>query len=90
MKVGLLGCVAAGIDEFGRRLGRLAEGVVGPAQWWCRDHPVDVGPSGPEFVRRFEGSVGRPPDYLAVQAEAAGYLAAEAAARSYGPDELRR
>lgn len=87
--VGLLGCVAAGIDEFGRRLGRLADGVVGPAQWWCRDHPVQVGPSGPEFVRRFEGRVGRSPDYLAAQAAAAGYLAAEAVARGYGADEVR-
>jgi branched-chain amino acid transport system substrate-binding protein len=90
VEVGLLGCVAAGIDEFGRRLGRLADGVVGPAQWWCRDHPVDVGPSGPEFVRRFEGRVGHSPDYLAAQAAAAGYLAAEAAARDYGADEVRR
>jgi ABC-type branched-subunit amino acid transport system substrate-binding protein len=89
VKVGLLGCVAAGIDEFGRRLGRLADGGVGPAQWWCRDHPVDVGPSGPEFVRRFEGRSGRSPDYLAAQAAAAGYLAAEAAARGYGADDVR-
>jgi ABC-type branched-subunit amino acid transport system substrate-binding protein len=81
VEVGLLGSVAAGIDEFGRRLGRLADGVLGPAQWWCRHHPVDVGPSGPEFVRRFEERLGHAPDYLAAQAAAAGYLAAEAAAR---------
>jgi ABC-type branched-subunit amino acid transport system substrate-binding protein len=90
VEVGLLGCVAAGIDEFGRRLGRLADGVVGPAQWWCRHQPVDVGPSGPEFVRRFEARLGRSPDYLAAQAAAAGYLAAEASARGYGADEVRR
>ncbi|MGH9248038.1 MAG: ABC transporter substrate-binding protein [Acidimicrobiales bacterium] len=89
VEVGLLGCVAAGIDEFGRRLGRLADGVVGPAQWWCRGHPVDVGPPGPEFVHRFEERFGRSPDYLAAQAAAAGYLAAEAAARGYGADEVR-
>ncbi len=89
VEVGLLGCVAAGIDEFGRRLGRLADGVVGPAQWWCRDHPVDVGPPGPEFVHRFEERFGRPPDYLAAQAAAAGYLAVDAAARGYGADEVR-
>jgi branched-chain amino acid transport system substrate-binding protein len=89
VEVGLLGCVAAGIDEFGHRLGRLADGIVGPAQWWCRDHPVDVGPPGPEFARRFEERVGRPPDYLAAQAAAAGYLAAEAAARGYGADDVR-
>ncbi|MGH9286850.1 MAG: hypothetical protein ACRD0V_00910 [Acidimicrobiales bacterium] len=89
VEVGLLGCVAAGIEEFGRRLGRLADGVVGPAQWWCRAHPVDVGPPGPEFVRRFEGRVGRSPDYLAAQAAAAGYLAAEALARGYRADDVR-
>jgi ABC-type branched-subunit amino acid transport system substrate-binding protein len=89
VEVGLLGCVAAGIDEFGRRLGRLADGVVGPAQWWCSDHRVDVGPPGPEFVRHFEARFGRSPDYLAAQAAAAGYLAAKAAARDYGADDVR-
>ena len=89
VEVGLLGCVAAGIDEFGHRLGGLTEGVVGPAQWCSRDHPVEVGPSGPEFVRRFQWRCGRPPDYLSAQAAAAGYLAGEAAARGYRPDELR-
>jgi hypothetical protein len=44
------GAVAAGVDEFGRRLGPWAEGVLGPAQWWCHDGPVDVGPTGPQFV----------------------------------------
>jgi ABC-type branched-subunit amino acid transport system substrate-binding protein len=88
--VGLLGCVAAGIDEFGRRLGPLADGVVGPAQWWCRDRPVAVGPSGPEFVRRFESRFGHPPDCLAAQAAAAGYLAATAVTRGYGPGDVER
>jgi ABC-type branched-subunit amino acid transport system substrate-binding protein len=88
--VGLLGCVAAGIDEFGDRLGRLADGVVAPAQWCARDHPVEVGPSSPEFVRRFQWRCGRTPDYLSAQAAAAGYLAGEAAARGYRSDEVRR
>jgi ABC-type branched-subunit amino acid transport system substrate-binding protein len=90
VEVGLLGCVAAGIDEFGHRLGRLADGVVAPAQWCARDHPVDVGPSGQEFVRRFQWRFGRTPDYLSAQAAAAGYLAGEAAAHGYRPDEVRR
>jgi ABC-type branched-subunit amino acid transport system substrate-binding protein len=89
VEVGLLGCVAAGIEEFGHRLGRLADGIVGPAQWWCHDHPVDVGLPGPEFVRRFEGLAGRSPDYLAAQAAAAGYLATDAAMRRYGADDVR-
>jgi ABC-type branched-subunit amino acid transport system substrate-binding protein len=90
VEVGLLGCVAAGIDEFGHCLGRLADGVVAPVQWCSRDHPVDVGPSSGEFVGRFKWRHGRPPDYLSAQAAAAGYLAAEAAAHDYGPDEVRR
>jgi ABC-type branched-subunit amino acid transport system substrate-binding protein len=89
LEVGLLGCVAAGIDEFGRRLDRLADGVVGPAQWCCRERPVDVGPSGPEFVRRFERRFNRAPDYLSAQAAAAGCLAAAAVGRDYRPDEVR-
>ncbi|HYZ99190.1 MAG TPA: ABC transporter substrate-binding protein [Acidimicrobiales bacterium] len=89
-EVGQLACVAAGIDEFGRRLGDLAEGVVGPAQWWCHDQPASVGPSGPELVRRFQRRFGHPPDYLAAQAAAAGYLATEATARGYGADDLPR
>ena len=90
VEVGLLGCVAAGIDEFGHRLGRLADGVVAPAQWCSRDHPVDVGPSSAEFVRRFTWRCGRTPDYLSAQAAAAGYLAGEAVARGYRPDEVQR
>jgi ABC-type branched-subunit amino acid transport system substrate-binding protein len=89
LEVGLLGCVAAGIDEFGRRLGRLADGVVGPAQWCCHDRPVEVGPSGPEFARGFERRFGRTPDYLSAQAAAAGCLATEAVERGYGPDDVR-
>lgn len=89
VEVGLLGCVAAGIDEFGRRLGRLADGIVGPAQWCCRERAVEVGPSGREFVRRFEPRFGRVPDYLSAQAAAAGWLAAEAVGRGYRPDDLR-
>ncbi|MDP8992659.1 MAG: ABC transporter substrate-binding protein, partial [Actinomycetota bacterium] len=52
--VGLVGCVAAGIDAFGDRLGELAEGVVGPAQWFPDASEPDVGPSGGDFARRFE------------------------------------
>ncbi|MGH9231325.1 MAG: ABC transporter substrate-binding protein [Acidimicrobiales bacterium] len=89
VEVGLVGCVAAGIDEFGRRLGPLAEGVVGPAQWWCRDEPVAVGPTGPAFVRGFERRFGHVPDYLAAQAAAAGYLAITTVARGYDPSDIQ-
>lgn len=78
VEVGLLGCVAAGIEEFGRRLGAGADGVAGPVQWWPGDEPAVVGPSGQEFVRHFEQRFGYRPDYVAAQAAAAGYLALEA------------
>ena len=42
--------MAARVDEFGRRCGLWAEGVLGLAQWWCHDGPVDVGPTGAQFV----------------------------------------
>ena len=51
--------------------------------------PVNVGSSGPEFVRRFEKRLGHAPNYLAALAAAAGYLGAEAAARGYGAAQVR-
>ena len=88
--VGLVGCVAAGIDSFGDRLGDLAEGVVGPAQWFPDDRDPDVGPSGSEFARRFWAANGRWPDYLAAQAAAAGYLGGEAFRRGLNGDGVGR
>lgn len=86
--VGMIGCVAAGIDAFGARLGDLAEDVVGPAQWFPADTHAKLGPSATEFAARFEQLTGRRTDYLAAQASAAGYLASEAARRHYGPDDI--
>ncbi len=88
--VGLVGCVAAGIDAFGDRLGDLAEGVVGPVQWFPDDRDPDVGPSGSEFARRFSADHGRGPDYVAAQAAAAGYLAGEAFRRGLPGDGVGR
>jgi len=90
VEVELVGCVAAGIREFGARLGPLAEGVLGPTQWIERDHPVEVGPTGTAFTRRFEARTGRIPDYPAAQAAATGWLAAEATRRGFGADEVHR
>lgn len=86
--VSLLGCVAAGIEAFGARLGPAAEGVVGPVQWWPQDESVEVGPTGGEFARRFQARFGCAPDYPAAQAAAAAYLGAEAARRDYGTREV--
>lgn len=89
-EVGVVGCVAAGIREFGARLGGLADGVLGPAQWACRDRPAEIGPAGTVFARRFEARTGRMPDYPAAQAAATGWLAAEAVRREMGAGEVHR
>lgn len=87
---GLLGCVAAGLREFGDRLGLGAEGVVGPVQWIPQSAVPEVGPSGTDFARRYEAKFGEPPDYVAAQAAAAGYLAAEGNRRGYEHDQIQR
>ena len=87
---GLLGCVAAGLLEFGNRLGPTAEGVVGPVQWISDAATPQVGPAGADFSHRYQSKYGEPPDYVAAQAAAAGYLAAEAYRRRYQHHELKR
>jgi ABC-type branched-subunit amino acid transport system substrate-binding protein len=87
---GLLGCVAAGLLEFGYRLGRAADGVVGPVQWISNPATPQVGPSGAAFSQRYESENGEPPGYVAAQAAAAGYLAAEAHRRRYQHHQLNR
>jgi branched-chain amino acid transport system substrate-binding protein len=71
----VLAAVAAGIPAFGQELGRAAEGVLGPVQWWPTARTPEVGPSGTEFADRYQQRTGQQPSYLAAQAAAAGYLA---------------
>lgn len=85
---GMLACVAAGLSEFGERLGPVAEGVVGPVQWTPRATPPQVGPSGIDFVRRYRAEYGAQPGYVAAQAAAAGYLAAESHRRGHQDREV--
>lgn len=80
---GLLGCVAAGLLEFGKRLGPAADGIVGPVLWISDAATPKVGPAGADFSHRYELEHGEPPDYVAAQAAAAGFLAAEAHRRRY-------
>lgn len=87
---GLLGCVAAGLLEFGKQLGPAADGVVGPVQWLADALTPQVGPSGTAFSQQYESENGEPPDYVAAQAAAAGYLAAEAHRRRYQHHQLNR
>jgi branched-chain amino acid transport system substrate-binding protein len=71
----LLAAVAAGIPAFAQELGRAAEGVLGPVQWWPTTYPPKIGPSGTEFATCYRDRTGREPSYPAAQAAAAGYLA---------------
>jgi branched-chain amino acid transport system substrate-binding protein len=71
----LLAAVGAGIPAFGQQLAEAAEGVLAPVQWWPNADRPEIGPSGTEFVRRFQRRTGREPSYPAAQAAAAGYLA---------------
>jgi len=87
---GLVGCVAAGLLEFGDRLGPVSEGVLGPAQWISQQTTPEVGPIPADFTLRYEQAYGEPPGYVAAQAAAAGFLSAEAHRREYDHDQVRR
>jgi len=72
-----VGLVAAGASEFGTGLGTSCEGTFGPSQWEPRArYAVDYGPTVEEFLARYRRSVRLPVDYPAVQAYAAGLIAA--------------
>jgi branched-chain amino acid transport system substrate-binding protein len=71
----LVAAVAAGIPDFGQELGQVAEGVLGPVQWWPTPQEPKPGPSGSEFATRYRHRTGHEPSYPAAQAAAAGYLA---------------
>ncbi|MCH8982985.1 MAG: ABC transporter substrate-binding protein [Acidobacteria bacterium] len=87
---GLIGCVAAGLLEFGDRLGPASEGIVGPAQWISEPTTPEVGPAAADFTLRYERAYGEPPGYVAAQAAATGFLSAEAAHRGYDHDQVRQ
>jgi len=87
---GLVGCVAAGLLEFGDRLGPASEGIVGPAQWISEQTTAEVGPVAADFNLRYQQAYGEPPGYVAAQAAAAGFLSAEAHRREYNHDQVRQ
>ena len=87
---GLLGYMGSAYSRFGSRLGPKAEGVVGPVQWLLHAVTPQVGPAGADFSHRYHSENGELPDYVAAQAAAAGYLAAEAHRRRYEHHELKQ
>ncbi len=87
---GLLGCVAAGLLDFGDRLGSASEGIVGPAQWISSPTTPEVGPAGADFTLLYQRAYGESPGYVAAQAAAAGFLSAEANRRGYDHHRVRQ
>ncbi|MDE0169046.1 MAG: ABC transporter substrate-binding protein [bacterium] len=83
-----LGCVAAGVPQFGERLGPCADGVIGPTQWIPKPDSPDIGPSGTRFRQLYEEAFGTRPGYVAAQAAAAGFLAADAHRCGIGRDDV--
>ncbi len=72
-----MGFVAAGVDEVLASLGEAREGLLGPAQWIATAAPEpDEGPDAHWLTARYRSAVGGDPPYPAVQAFAAGVLAA--------------
>lgn len=86
-----LAVVAAGVEAFGRRLGPLAEGVLGPCQWLPEAAPPepDLGPPAGAFVAAYRAQSGETPDYPAAQAYAAGLIAARSLELAEGTRQSR-
>ena len=78
----IIAAVAAGVSAFQEAVGPLADGVIGPSQW-------ESGPKSEWFVRRFQEQFGRPPEYIAASAFAAGLVAAECIRRAASLDDRR-
>ena len=71
------GFVGAGVDEVLASLDGTRDALLGPAQWVASAAlEPDEGPDPQWFATRYRSAVGRPPPYPAVQAFAAGLLAA--------------
>ena len=88
---GLVGCVAAGLLEFGNQLGPASGGIGGPAQWISQQTTTpEIGAAAADFRLRYQRAYGEPPGYVAAQAAAAGFLSAEAHRRGYQHDQVRQ
>ncbi|GCE16794.1 ABC transporter substrate-binding protein [Dictyobacter kobayashii] len=69
--------VGAGVEEVLAPLGKLREGLLGPAQWISTAAlEADEGPNVDWFVKNYKKMVGDDPPYPAAQAFAAGLLCA--------------
>jgi branched-chain amino acid transport system substrate-binding protein len=70
--------VGAGVEEVLAPLGRMREGLLGPAQWiaGASSPEPDEGPDADWFVTHYRDETGSEPAYPAAQAFAAGLLCA--------------
>jgi len=85
--------VGAGIAGFASRLGRMAEGVLGPSQWEPGvSSPTTVGPTSDWFLNSFQKQFGAMPDYVAAGSFATGLIVSECIrqAASLDGETLRR
>lgn len=76
LNIPVIACVAAGVEDFRKRLGEHADGIVGPSQWERQlQIAPELGPSPEKFVRRMNAAApGTACDYPAAQIYAAGIL----------------
>lgn len=80
--------VAAGVDEILAPLGAVREGLLGPSQWVSSAvGETNEGPDPSWFFERYRGATGSVPPYPAVQAFAAGVIAARCLRDAGTPDD---
>jgi len=93
LNIPVLACVAAGVENFRKRLGEHADGIIGPSQWEPDLQMVpELGLSPRQFLRRMHSAEpGASCDYPAAQIYAAGLLtgAALTAAGALEQERLR-
>jgi len=91
LNIPVLACVAAGVEDFRKRLGDQADGIIGPSQWEPDLRVVpELGPSPQQFVRRMHAAApGASCDYPAAQIYAAGLLSVAALSAAGALDQER-
>ena len=92
LKAEAVSLVAAGVAEFGRELGDLADGFMGPSQWEPSASPApEYGPTADQLALRHPGFAPGKGDYAMAQAYAAGLVVGRCVEEAGGldPDALR-
>ena len=75
-RIGAAAVVAAGVQQFQKRLGARAEGFIGPSQWEAgAGYRADYGPSAEQVIASLRRAGHTPVDYPMAQAYAVGVVA---------------